>query len=345
VHQDRLIAISDVHLDTWRDSEGKRQAFLDFLNWVRSESGCKHLAIVGDLLDVPQVDHAPMMSRYRDIFTHIGSVMRAGVNVHWIVGNHDAGLLGLDVSMSQPPLQIAYPGAVVDLGDSSVWLEHGHVLDAWLWAFLQHHAARLGAIDPARAMAHFGACGVTDPAPSAASEFVYRTLYDAMQWRAMETGFEDDEKRLGIHVMSQHLDDDFADVADDGEQPPHKAEISATLAQHGLTVADLKSGVDVPAGALDLFFLIGKFYYSKLPWRRAARCKLAQLRQQHGRKLRGLIMGHIHQVDLSSWSADGDTVTYANCGTWSHDDGSFILVENGQMTAIRRRWDDPLPKL
>lgn len=345
MHHGRLIAISDVHLDTWRDSADKRQAFLDFLSWVRSESGCGHFAIVGDLLDVPQVDHAPVMSRYRDLFTHIGSVMRAGVTVHWIVGNHDAGLVGLDVSMTQPPLQIAYPGALVDLGDSSVWLEHGHVLDAWLWAFLQYHAARLGAVDPAQAMAHFGTCGVGDPAPFPASEFVYRTLYDAMQWRSLETGFADDEKRLGIHVMSQHLDDDFAEVAGDGEKPLHKAEIQARLEQYGLTVSDLKAGVELPEEALDLFFLIGRFYYSKLPWRRAARCKLAQLRQQHGNKLRGLIMGHIHDVDLSSWNGGGDTLTYANCGTWGHDDGSFIVVENGEMTAVRRRWDDPLPKL
>ncbi|MHB8994753.1 MAG: metallophosphoesterase [Armatimonadota bacterium] len=345
MHHGRLIAISDVHLDTWRDSGRKRQAFLDFLNWIRSDSGCDHFAIVGDLLDVPQVDHSPVMSRYRDVFTHVGSVMRSGIMVHWIVGNHDAGLVGLDVSMTQPPLQIAYPGALVSVGDTNVWLEHGHTLDAWLWAFLQYRASQLDAVDPIKAMEHFGTCGIGEPVPVPAGEFVSQTLYEAMQWRPMETGFTDDEKRLGIHVMSQHLDDDFSDVAADGEQPRHKAEIISALKQHGLTVADLKARAELPAEALDLFFLIGKFYYSPLPWRRAARCKLAQMRHQQGNKLRGLIMGHIHDVDLHSWDSDGDTLTYANCGTWSHDDGSFILVENGEMTPYRRRWDDPLPKL
>jgi UDP-2,3-diacylglucosamine pyrophosphatase LpxH len=345
VHHGRLIAISDVHLDTWRDSGGKRQAFLDFLNWIRSDSGCGHFAIVGDLLDVPQVDHAPVMSRYRDVFTHIGSVMRSGIMVHWIVGNHDAGLIGLDVSMTQPPLQIAYPGARISVGETDVWLEHGHTLDAWLWAFLQYRASQLGAVDPVQTMAHFGTCGVGDPTPVPASEFVYQTLYEAMQWRPMETGFTDDEKRLGIHVMSQHLDDDFSDVAESGQQPAPKADLVTELQRYGLTFADLKAGTPVPAEALDLFFTIGRCYYSVLPWRRAARCKLAQMRQQQGSKLRGLIMGHIHDVDLHSWDSDGDTLTYANCGTWSHDNGSFILVENGEMTAFRRRWDDPLPKL
>ncbi|MEI6502841.1 MAG: hypothetical protein WCP21_17665, partial [Armatimonadota bacterium] len=178
-----------------------------------------------------------------------------------------------------------------------------------------------------------------------ATDFVYDTIYEAMQWRAMETGFTDEEKRLGIRVMSQHLDDGFADVADAGQTPRLQTEIETDLERFGLSVEGLKRGDCVPGEALDLFFSIGLRYYSSLPWRRAARCKLGELRRARGTQVQGLIMGHIHDTDLHSWDCDGDTVTYANCGSWAHEGGHFILVEDGEMTAFRRRWDDPLPQL
>lgn len=343
----RLIAISDVHLDTWRETGAeKAKAFLDFLKWVRFESRCQHFAIVGDLLDVPQTDHSPILPRYRDVFMHLWGLMRAGIMVHWIVGNHDAGLMGLDVAMSHPPVHVAYPGTLIRSGARSLWLEHGHNMDAWLWAFLQYKASRVGPVDPATAMAHFQSCrDATDPLPVPATDFVYDTIYEAMQWRAMETGFTDEEKRLGLQVMSQHLDDDFAEVAEAGQTPRLQAEIEADLQRHHLSMDALKNGARVPDEALDLFFKIGLRYYSALPWRRAARCKLVELRHRYGPEVTGLIMGHIHETDLYSWPEDGRQLTYANCGTWSHEGGSFILVEDGEMTAFRRRWDDPLPQL
>lgn len=342
----RLIAISDVHLDTWRDSsEEKRQAFLDFLKWVRFDSGCQHFAVVGDLLDVPQSDHSPILPRYRDVFTHLWGLMRAGVMVHWVVGNHDSGLMGLEVAMSHPAVEITYPGVMIRSGGKDIWLEHGHNMDAWLWAYLQYRASRVQAVDPGDAMAHFQAGCAAETPPLPATDFVYDTIYEAMQWRAMETGFTDEEKRLGIRVMCQHLDDDFADVADTAQTPKLQVEIEADLHRFGLSVEGLKRGAHVPNEALDLFFAIGLRYYSSLPWRRAAKCKLGEVRRRFGQQVNGLIMGHVHETDLYSWDSDGDTVTYANCGTWAHDGGSFILVENGEMTAFRRRWDDPLPQL
>lgn len=342
----RLIAISDVHLDTWRESgEEKRKAFLDFLKWVRFGSDCQHFAIVGDLLDVPQSDHSPILPRYREVFTHLWGLMRAGITVHWVVGNHDAGLMGLDVAMSHPPIQVAYPGVMIRSGSREVWLEHGHDLDAWLWAYLQYRTAQVGPVDPKEAMSHFRDCGDSLQTTVPASDFVYNTIYEAMQWRAMQTGFTDPEKRLGINVMSQHLDDDFAEVAEAGQRPRLQAEIEADLKRFDLTVEALQRGATVPTEALDLFFSIGLRYYSTLPWRRAARCRLRQLRRNLGKQVGGLIMGHIHETDVYSWEDDGDTLTYANCGTWNDDGGSFILVENGEMTAFRRRWDDPLPEL
>jgi UDP-2,3-diacylglucosamine pyrophosphatase LpxH len=342
----RLIAISDVHLDTWRESgEEKAQALLNFLKWVRFDSDCQHFAIVGDLLDVPQSDHSPILPRYREVFTHLWGLMRAGIMVHWVVGNHDGGLMGLDVAMSHPPVQLAYPGVLIRSGERDIWLEHGHNMDAWLWAYLQHRASRVKAVDPADAMAHFREACTTEALPVPATDFVYDTIYEAMQWRAMETGFTDEEKRLGLRVMSQHLDDNFADVAEAGEKPRLQAEIEADLQRLGLSAADLKGDAAIPAEALDLFFPIGLRYYSSLPWRRAAKCRLGEVRRHLGSQVTGLIMGHVHETDLYAWGSEADRVAYANCGTWAHDDGSFILVENGEMTAFPRRWDEPLPQL
>ncbi|MEN6641769.1 MAG: metallophosphoesterase [Armatimonadia bacterium] len=350
MQEGRLIAISDVHLDTWRDQspetfEAKKQAFLEFLKWIRDDSGCQHFAVVGDLLDVPQLDHSPILPRFREITMHLWAIMQSGIKVYYIVGNHDAGLMGLDVAMSHPPLELVYPGVDIRCGGIDVWLEHGHLMDAWLWAFLQHRTTRVAEVPPAQAMAHFMRPCQPLPSSTPATAFVHETLYEALQWRAMDTGFTDDEKRLGLTVMSQHLDDEFRDVADNEDLPFKHAEIMALLERLGLTVKDLQGKGELAPEALELFMLVGARYYSTLPWRRAAKCRMREVRDRLGPQVRGLIMGHVHHVDRYAWEADGTTLTYANCGSWGRDGGSFALVDQGEIRAFRRRWDDPLPEL
>lgn len=350
MQEGRLIAISDVHLDTWRDQspdtyEAKKQAFLDFLKWIRDDSGCQHFAVVGDLLDVPQLDHSPILPRFREVMMHLWAIMQSGIKVYYIVGNHDAGLIGLDVAMSHPPLEVVYPGLDIRCGGIDVWLEHGHIMDAWLWAFLQHRTAKVAEVPAAQAMAHFMPSCQPAPSSTPATAFVYETIYEALQWRAMETGFTDDEKRLGLTVMSQHLDDLFGDVADDGAMPLKHAEIMSELKRLGLTAQDLQGKGDLPPAALELFMPVGARYYSSLPWRRAAQCRMREGRDRLGPQVRGLIMGHVHNADCYAWQADGTTLTYANCGTWGGDWGSFALVDRGEIKAFRRRWDEPLPGL
>lgn len=347
MREGRLIAISDVHLDAWREETfaSKRQAFRDFLDWVRDGSGCEHFAVVGDLLDVPQIDHSPILPRFRDLFTHLFGLTRAGIMVHWIVGNHDVGLMGLDVAMTHPPVQVAYPGVCLRSGGRNVWLEHGHDLDAWLWAFVQYRAVHVEAVAPALAMAHFGPGGGATALPIPAASFVHDTLYAAIQWRAMQTGFTADEQRLGIQVLSQQLGDEFADVSEDGRLPEGHAEILAELQRLGLTAEQVRDGAPLPEEALHLFMMVGRRYYSALPWRRAARSRLQELRQREGPRPSALIMGHIHAVDHYQWQSDDEALAYANCGSWTGDGGSFILVDEGRISTFQRRWDDPLPAL
>ncbi len=349
MQEGRLIAISDVHLDTWREGDPdsyteKSRAFLEFLNWVREASGAEHLAVVGDLLDIPQLDHAPILPRYRDVLLHLWAIIQAGIRVHYIVGNHDAGLMGLDVAMGHPPFDLVYPGVTVDCGSLRVRLEHGHLLDAWLWAYLQHKTSRVAAVTPAKAMAPFtqGCRREMDSLP--AMTFIYETIYDALQWRPMEVGFTDDEKRLGLTVMSQHLGDTFADVADNGELPGKHEATVARMAELGVTVEQLQQGTGLSAEALELFWPVGERYYSALPWRRAAQCRMRDLRRTDP-TCTALVMGHIHQADEFHWHGDGTAYTYANCGTWSGDHGSFVCVDQGEVRAYARQWRDPLPAL
>jgi len=349
VQEGRLVAISDVHLDTWREGDPdsyaeKSHAFLDFLNWVRDASGAEHFAVVGDLLDVPQFDHSPILPRYRDVLLHLWSIIEAGIRVYYIIGNHDSGLVGLDVAMAHPPLEIVYPGVTVDCAGRRVRLEHGHLMDAWLWAYLQHKSSRVAAVPPEQAMAPFGRdCQITTP-PLPAMTFIYDTVYDALQWRPIEVGFTKPEKLLGLAVMAQHLDDTFADVADNGELPCRQEAILSKLAAANITVAQLQQGQDLPDDIIELFWPVGERYYSVLPWRRAAQCRMRTLRRDNA-DCTALIMGHTHHADEFRWEQDGTPCAYANCGTWSGVHGSLVCVDAGEVKTYRRKWRDPLPEL
>jgi hypothetical protein len=143
--------------------------------------------------------------------------------------------------------------------------------------------------------------------------------------------------------MSQHLNETFADVAEHGELPTKHEEVMAYLRERGLTVADLQGETDLSEEADDLFMSVGSRYYSALPWRRAAKCKMNELRAAEGPLVRGFIMGHIHCPDHYSWEADGVRLTYANCGTWIAEYGPYVSVDDGEIVSHPRLWSDPLP--
>lgn len=349
MQEGRLLAISDVHFDTWREQqpetyEDKRRAFLEFLNWVRDASGCEHFAIVGDLLDIPRENHAPLLPVFQEVAIKLLSLMRSGIRVHYVIGNHDAGGVGIDINTLHPPLQIGYPEAQVRCGDTWIWLEHGHLLDAWLWEYVHHQMTTLTGSSPREAMGPFMADFPAGQMTTPPAAIVHDRLYAALQWRPDPRLFSAADKRLGIRVMSEHLGDDFAEVAEEGRRPPFQEEIEETLARYRVTVEDLLGEAEMPPEIIDLFMTIGARYYSPLPWRRAARRKLQEVRRLQGRQFTGLIMGHIHAPDCYCWQDDdGTTLTYANCGTWTGEGGSYVLIDNGQIQSVKRNWEDPLP--
>ena len=348
MQEGKLIAISDVHIDNWRENspetfDEKRRAFLEFLRWVREGSECEHFAIVGDLLDIPRPHHEPILPAFQDIAIMLMSLVQAGIKVHYLIGNHDAGWVGIDVDMAHPPFHIGYPGTKVRCGDMEVWLEHGHLMDAWLWEYVQRKTSALEHVSADVAMAHFARCPGREVHSTPPTASIHDTVYTALQWRPHPSGFTYPEKRRGLQIMSQHLDDTFADVADGGETPTKHEEIMAYLGGRGLTVADLQGETELTAEADDLFMSVGSRYYSALPWRRAAKCKMNEVRTRHGPQVRGFIMGHIHCADHYSWQEGETRLTYANCGTWSADGGPYVSVDDCQIISHPRLWSDPLP--
>jgi UDP-2,3-diacylglucosamine pyrophosphatase LpxH len=349
VQRGRLLAISDVHFDTWCNQQpevfaDKQRAFLEFLDWVRDGSECEHFAIVGDLIDIPGENHAPLLPAFEKVAVKLYSLMRAGISVHYAIGNHDAGGVGIDINSLRPPLQISYPEVRVQCGENWVWLEHGHMLDAWLWEYVHRQVTSLTGTAPREAMRHFLPDFPADHPTTPAAAAVHDLLYEALQWRPDPRLFSVSDKRLGLRVMSEHLRDDFAEVADPGQRPPFEDEIAESLARHGVTVDDLLGPGDLPAGVIDLFMIIGGRYYSPLPWRRAARRRLEEVRRREGSQFTGIIMGHIHAPDCYQWTDEtGTALTYANCGTWIGDSGSYVLVDNQSIKAVKRQWADPLP--
>jgi len=348
VQKGKIVAVSDVHLDVWRRQDPetyqeKRKAFIRFLGWVRDASECEHFAVVGDLIDIPRPDRRPILPLFEDIAVALMSLVRSGVSFHYIAGNHDAGVVGIYVNMVKPGLQITYPGAAIRSGDMEVWLEHGHLMDAWLWEYVHLRTQGLERIPPAQAMAHFSRCPPEGAVSTSPTTALYQSLYDALQWGPTEHVFTPAEKRAGIRLMSRHLEDTYADVARPGEAPRHQAEVLAALVEHGVSVADLEGEADLPEPVVELFMKIGGLHYSPLPWRRAAQCKMREVRAQRGPQVRGLIMGHIHDADLHTWEEGGARLTYGNCGTWLGQHGSYVAVEDGELRSCSRKWSDPLP--
>jgi len=346
VREGKLIAISDVHLDTWQREypagyEAKHRAFREFLDWVREGGQGEHLVIVGDLLDIPQQEGSSLLPLLEELGDALGELLRAGITVHYLPGNHDAGLHGIEVQTQSPPLHIG-SRAVIPSGGSSIVFEHGHLMDAWLSEFVRRKLAR-PPVEARAAIAYFLRDGARARPDAPDADAVLDTVSAALQWRALRTGFTPEEQRWGIRVMSQHLDDDFADVADRAELPPHQDEIMAGLARLGLAVGDLQTRDDLPEAALALFAPLGWRYYSALPWRRAARSRLAELRRQHGVGVVGLVIGHTHATDQYSWDCGEGRMQYANCGSWVGPRGDFVSVEGGQIASHARLWTDPLP--
>ncbi len=352
ISAENVIVLSDVHIDEWSgerpgDCEAKRQAFMDFLRWVRTDSGVDHLVINGDTLDIPQKDDKPLLPAYYDLLYSLIDIHRSGIGISYIIGNHDAGILGISAETRHVPFSIKYPSLLMRSGDRMFSIEHGHLLDAWLWAYVNHRLliAHCGdAQDPDEAMRHFTECNALatvrafPPAHTVANDF-----FASLQWEPGGLTFTDEETRIGISLMARDLFDDFADVRRDGEKFEEQTAAIEALAEYGIQPADLLTAQNIPQEAFVLFREMGDAYYSRIPWRRAAVNRLTQINASCECTVDTILTGHIHKIDHISWHQGNKEFRYYNDGCWKRDRADFLYIHNGEVHMHKRHWTDPLP--
>lgn len=341
--------VSDVHVDEWPEEvpdnhRAKRRAFLDFLRWVRDESGVDLVVVNGDMVDIPQKDDTPFLPTYFDIVDIFFEMYRSGIGIAYLAGNHDAGIPSICMCRGASPTTPPYPFLIIKSGDATIVVEHGHLVDAWLWAYVRQRVSLMTPPRTGEAMEHF-----TTPALAPSDRYqprwssVGRHVFHSLQWEPNGLQFTDDEIRIGLSLMAHDLQDDFADVRRDGEPFPEQEHALELLAGAGVDVADLRHPDTVPDAALEYFKDIGDVYYSRFPWRRAARNRLRQIRHVFNHDPDAIVFGHIHKIDHNIWEENGTPRHYYNDGSWKNRNGDFLYIEDGEVRAFDRAWDEPLP--
>ena len=352
VQAQRVIVVSDVHVDEWPHElpdhhQDKRQAFLEFLRWIGNDTDVQHLVINGALLDVPQKDGRPLLPEFSDIVGELAALHHAGVGISYVVGNHDAGSLGFATRTHDTSLTFNCPCLLLECGENRFAIEHGHLLDAWLWAYVEHRLSLLPAqphTTARQAMQQF-----LRPVEQAGqivmprSDVIAQQMLSALQWEPNGLLFTDAEKRIAVALMALNLRDDFEDVRANGEQFVEQEIAVARLSEMELTTDQLQRPDSIPDRALELFFTLGDVYYAKIPWRRAARYRLKQLNSQSDAAISAIILGHVHKLDHMQWEEDGAQRNYYNDGSWKADRADFLYIEDGRVTIHERLWTDPLP--
>lgn len=359
---ERVVVISDVHLDQWPDDlpgehQAKRRAFLDFLDWVSQmgrEDRVGRFVIVGDLIDVPQKDHRPLLPTYDDVYAGLQKVISAGVKLGYVIGNHDAGLVGLNLDLQRLGVRIGYPYLVVRTDDSQFAVEHGHLYDPWLWDYVRHLGA---AMWTGSAGAH--GPGVLRAAPngqrqasSGADVDPAARVATLLQTSLRAADLSDAEFERLRDALLDDLEDDYGDVTDrnaDGQMLGNRDALREQLQGRraspapGLSLAASGAGVQPLAQSVEGLVMA---CYSGPHWRRAAKNRLPAMAQEAGGPLAGIVMGHTHYADQFTWDdGTGQSKWYANSGSWRHDSADVVIVEGQTFRVLRRNWEEPLPRL
>lgn len=350
---DRCILISDVHMDAWaRDlkdaAEDKRKAFIAFLEWVADmgRSGkVGRFVIAGDLVDVPSRDDVPLLPRYDDVFRSLRAVVDAGVRFGYVVGNHDSGVIGLDIRLTDPPVWIDYPSLVIPSGEKAVYVEHGHLHDPVLLEYVRYHGqTMLGGGTPGL-MPLAG-----EPSPSAVSaEAMHLEMNQVWQdaWQDAEEGSQTASAVAAF--LAEDLQRDYSEDIDpvaDAEMIAQREELARALSQASLAPAGAMGlvGRDATPAPPAYETLLKAYCFAPL-WRAAARQRLAALESPDMPSFAGIIMGHTHFADRREWTMDGTSRWYINSGSWRYSSADMVVVENGHATLHERTYTAPLPDL
>ncbi len=350
---ERLILISDVHVDAWPTDlpnahKQKRQKLLEFFDWVVGGSGAGRLVINGDLIDVPQQDRGPILPRYLDLAAKLQQVVAAGIKLGCVIGNHDSGLVGLDIALSNPPVQVEYPYLVVESGGRNIVVEHGHLQDPWLWDYVRQLASQMMSRRPGPSSPVFlkamGAGAPAAPGPAETSLQLHRL------WQAGHEGLDpkSPEAALLMAAARKDLAEDYTGVTDAsadramiarreklrgrlGAAPKTRGATALTVAPKALTSRSVEEAVQA--------------LYSGPHWRKVAKERVATVSKESGKLVTGVVMGHTHWPDELKWTENGREYHYINAGSWRHESADIVVIEKGVMRLYKRKWDEDWPKL
>ncbi len=120
--QERLLVVSDMHVgNPYSEARRRLGAFFDFARRERF-----NVCINGDGFEILQASFSTLAHDSVDVLNRIRSHIDAGLEVYYIVGNHDIVLEQFLQSWSS--IQIT-PFLNVTVGKTRVRIEHGHLYD------------------------------------------------------------------------------------------------------------------------------------------------------------------------------------------------------------------------
>ncbi len=127
-----IVVVSDAHLGTedLSSASANREAFTEFLSHVRDELRPTDLVLNGDIEDLWRRDMRSVTRDDFDVFATLQECREAGIDVHYVLGNHDwYARKDVDAGRRQFYETDYYRELTLDYGTTSYAFLHGHQFD------------------------------------------------------------------------------------------------------------------------------------------------------------------------------------------------------------------------
>jgi UDP-2,3-diacylglucosamine pyrophosphatase LpxH len=114
-----IVAVSDIHLGKYKESETLFRAFLDD---VKDNPHIEHVVLIGDILDMWKGDADTILTTYKDILEILRDLHTETRTVSYIVGNHDYHMIRRnDITQFH-----VYPHVTLLSGTKKYFFIHGY---------------------------------------------------------------------------------------------------------------------------------------------------------------------------------------------------------------------------
>ncbi len=127
-----IVVVSDIHLGTedMGPVYANRESFVEFLTYVRDELQPTQLVLNGDIEDFWRRDMRSVTRDDFDVFTAFEECHEAGIDVHYVLGNHDwYARKDVDAGRREFYETDYYPELTLEYGPTSYAFLHGHQFD------------------------------------------------------------------------------------------------------------------------------------------------------------------------------------------------------------------------